>query len=728
MTVPETDKISEAMQRIVDAQHHDPFEVLGRHVQGDVCRVCVFLPDAENLMLAESRTEIPRVAGTDFFQLEGSAEQIPERYILEWTDKYGHVHRQHDPYTFPAQLPEFDLHLFSEGRHRHAYRFFGAHAHCVDDVAGVLFALWAPNAKRVSVVGNFNQWDGRVNPMRSRGGTGVWELFIPDLEIGSLYKFEIRTQSGHTSLRSDPYGNHFQRRPETASVVVSDTTFEWHDETWINTRSTANWQQQPMSVYEVHLGSWRRDPQGDFLNYRELAHQLCEHVLKLGFTHIELLPITEHPFDGSWGYQTTGYFAPTSRYGTPDDFRYFIDHMHQHGIGVLLDWVPAHFPKDRHALAEFDGTALYEHEDPRKGEHRDWGTLIFNFGRNEVRNFLISSAIYWLEEFHIDGLRVDAVASMLYLDYSREPGDWVPNQYGGRENLEAVDFLRELNSVTHDLHPGTLMVAEESTAWPQVSRPTWLGGLGFSMKWNMGWMHDSLSYMSQDPIYRHYHHDLLTFGLLYAFTENFVLPFSHDEVVHGKGSMLDKMPGDDWQRFANLRLLYTYTFTYPGKKLLFMGCEFAQGREWNDAEALEWYLQDYPNHQGIAALLTDLNRIYKEHPPLHEVDFEYTGFEWIDCHDSSQSILSYLRRDRNGNELLMIMNFTPVPREGYRIGVNVPGTYREIMNSDSEFYGGSNMGNGKPLVSENIPWMGRDQSVELTLPPLGAILLQRASD
>ncbi len=728
MTARKTDKISEAMQRIVDARHHDPFEVLGRHIRGGVCTIRIFLPDAEKLMLAESQTEIPRVADTDFFQLEGPADQIPERYLLEWTDKLGHVHRQHDPYTFPAQLPEFDLHLFSEGRHRHAYRFFGAHAHSVDGVDGVLFALWAPNAGRVSVVGNFNQWDGRVNPMRSRGGTGVWELFIPDLEIGSLYKFEIRTQSGHISLRSDPYGNHFQRRPETASVVVSDTTYEWHDETWINTRSTANWQQQPMSVYEVHLGSWRRDAQGEFLNYRELAHQLCEHVLKLGFTHIELLPITEHPFDGSWGYQTTGYFAPTSRYGSPDDFRYFVDHMHQHGIGILLDWVPAHFPKDRHALAEFDGTALYEHEDPRKGEHRDWGTLIFNFGRNEVRNFLISSAIYWLEEFHIDGLRVDAVASMLYLDYSREPGDWVPNQYGGRENLEAVDFLRELNSVTHDLHPGTLMVAEESTAWPQVSRPTWLGGLGFSMKWNMGWMHDSLSYMSQDPIYRHYHHDLLTFGLLYAFTENFVLPFSHDEVVHGKGSMLDKMPGDDWQRFANLRLLYTYTFTYPGKKLLFMGCEFAQGREWDDAEQLEWYLQDYPHHQGITTLITDLNRIYKEQSPLHEVDFEYTGFEWIDCHDSSQSILSYLRKDRSGNELLVVMNFTPVPREGYRIGVNVPGAYREIMNSDSEFYGGSNMGNGTLLVSENIPWMGRDQSVELTLPPLGAILLQRASD
>ncbi|MET0065877.1 MAG: 1,4-alpha-glucan branching protein GlgB [Candidatus Thiodiazotropha sp.] len=728
MTARKTDKISEAMQRIIDARHHDPFEVLGRHVHGDVCRLSVFLPDAEKVTLADGQTEIPRVAGTDFFQLELPAEQVSERYVLEWTDKFGNLHEHHDPYCFPAQLPEFDLHLFSEGRHRHAFRFFGAHPHTADGIDGVLFALWAPNAGRVSVVGNFNQWDGRANPMRSRGGNGVWELFIPELKIGSLYKFEIRTQSGDITLRSDPYGNQFQRRPETASVVVADSTYEWNDESWLNDRSNANWQQQPMSVYEVHLGSWRRNAQGEFLNYRELAHQLCDHVTKLGFTHIELLPITEHPFDGSWGYQTTGYFAPTSRYGTPDDFRYFIDHLHQNGIGVLLDWVPAHFPKDRHALAQFDGTALYEHEDPRKGEHRDWGTLIFNFGRNEVRNFLISSAIYWLEEFHIDGLRVDAVASMLYLDYSREPGDWVPNQYGGRENLEAVDFLRELNSVTHDLHPGTLMVAEESTAWPQVSRPTWLGGLGFSMKWNMGWMHDSLSYMSQDPIYRHYHHDLLTFGLLYAFTENFVLPFSHDEVVHGKGSMLDKMPGDDWQRFANLRLLYTYTFTYPGKKLLFMGCEFAQGREWNDAEQLEWYLQDYPHHQGITTLLTDLNRTYKEHPPLHEVDFEYTGFEWIDCHDSSQSILSYLRKDRAGNELLVVMNFTPVPREGYRIGVNRPGVYREVMNSDSEFYGGSNMGNGMPLVSAPIPWMGRDQSIELTLPPLGAILLQRVSD
>ncbi|MCU7934727.1 MAG: 1,4-alpha-glucan branching protein GlgB [Candidatus Thiodiazotropha sp. (ex Dulcina madagascariensis)] len=725
MTDRMTNTIPEALQRIIDARHHDPFEVLGRHVNGDVCRIRVFMPLAEKVMLQENRQELLRNDGTDFFELEIPADQVSERYLLEWQDKYGHTHQSHDPYCFPPQLPEFDIHLFSEGKHRHAYRFFGSHPHQADGIGGILFAVWAPNATRVSIVGTFNQWDGRAHPMRSRGGSGVWELFIPGLEVGALYKFEIRTQEGHISLRTDPYGNQFQCRPETAAIVVHESEYVWRDEGWMQSRATINWQQQPMSVYEIHLGSWRRDQQGEFLNYREIAHQLCNHIKRIGFTHIELLPITEHPLDGSWGYQTTGYFAPTSRFGTPDDFRYFVDHLHRNGIGVLLDWVPAHFPRDRHALAQFDGSALYEHQDPRKGEHRDWGTLIFNFGRNEVRNFLISSAIYWLEEFHIDGLRVDAVASMLYLDYSREPGDWVPNQYGGRENLEAVDFLRELNSVTHDLHPGTLMIAEESTAWPQVSRPTWLGGLGFSMKWNMGWMHDTLSYMSQDPIYRHYHHDLLTFGLLYAFTENFVLPFSHDEVVHGKGSMLDKMPGDEWQKFANLRLLYTYMYTYPGKKLLFMGCEFAQGREWSDDDALDWSQQEHPYHQGITTLLTDLNQLYKTLPALHQIEFEYPGFDWIDCHDSSQSILSYLRKDRDGGELLVVLNFTPVPREDYRIGVNHAGIYREIMNSDSEFYGGSNTGNGAALASEETSWMGRDQSISLTLPPLGAIILQK---
>ena len=479
-----------------------------------------------------------------------------------------------------------------------------------------------------------------------------------------------------------------------------------------------------MSVYEVHLGSWQQGDNGEFLNYREIAHRLAGYVLELGFTHIELLPITEHPFDASWGYQTTGYFAPTSRFGSADDFRYFVDYLHQRGIGIMLDWVPAHFPKDSHALARFDGSALYEHEDPRKGEHRDWGTLIFNYGRAEVRNFLLTSAVYWLEEYHLDGLRVDAVASMLYLDYSREAGDWVPNIYGGRENLEAVDFLRHLNAVTHERFPGTLIVAEESTAWPQVSRPTWLGGLGFSMKWNMGWMHDTLSYMSKDPVYRHFHHDLLTFGLLYCFTENFVLPFSHDEVVHGKGSMLDKMSGDDWQRFASLRLLYGYMFTYPGKKLLFMGNEFAQGREWNEAAQLDWYLMDYPQHQGMRALVSQLNRHYREIPALHELDFEGGGFEWIDCHDASQSVLSYLRWARDGSYVVVALNFTPVPRGNYRIGVPKPGVLREIFNSDSEFYDGSNMGNQGNVLSEPIGWMGQDQSVVLTLPPLGMLILQ----
>jgi 1,4-alpha-glucan branching enzyme len=683
------------------------------------------MPLAERVAIADSQQPIQRIEGSDFFELELAEESPTHPYKLEWVDKLGSRHVTHDPYSFPPQLPDFDIHLFSEGKHRHAYRFFGAHPHTAEGINGVLFAVWAPNAARISIVGDFNQWDGRCHPMRSRGGSGVWELFIPDIGNGALYKFEILTPQGTISLRTDPYGNYFQIRPETASIVIPASEYSWSDHPWLSKRKDTDWQQQPMSVYEVHLGSWQRDENGDFLNYRELAERLCKHVKQTGFTHIELLPVSEHPLDASWGYQSTGYFAPTSRFGAPDDFRYFVNLLHQNDIGVLLDWVPAHFPRDRHALAHFDGTALYEHEDPRKGEHRDWGTLIFNFGRNEVRNFLISSAIYWLEEFHIDGLRVDAVASMLYLDYSREPGDWIPNQYGGRENLEAVDFLRELNSVTHDLHPGTLMIAEESTAWPQVSRPTWLGGLGFSMKWNMGWMHDTLSYVSKDPVYRHYHHDLLTFGLLYAFTENFVLPFSHDEVVHGKGSMIDKMPGDGWQKFANLRLLYTYMFTYPGKKLLFMGNEFAQGREWDENEALEWHLWDQPYHQGIAALLTDLNRLYMELPPLHQIDFEFSGFEWIDCHDSSQSILSYLRKDRNGREILVVLNFTPVPRDDYRIGVNLPGEYREIFNSDSRFYEGSNLGNGMPVASEAIAWMGRDQSINLTLPPLGAILMER---
>lgn len=720
------DTLPEPLQRIIEARHHDPFEVLGRHPEDNQTLVRVLLPRAKSVTLLEIGRILQRIEGTDIF--EGRfADSIPDRYQLEWEDEFGQRHQHYDPYCFPLQLAEFDLHLFGEGRHRHAYRFLGAHPHQVEGIEGMLFAVWAPNAARVSVVGDFNQWDGRVHPLRVRGGSGIWELFIPGLQVGAIYKFEIRSQAGDISLRADPYGNSFQLRPETAGIAIAGDTFSWDDAEWLSKREQANWQQAPMSTYEVHLGSWQRDEAGDFLNYRDLAHRLCEHAKLTGFTHIELLPITEHPLDASWGYQTTGYFAPTSRFGTPDDFRYFVNHLHQNGIGIILDWVPAHFPRDRHALAYFDGSALYEHADPRKGEHRDWGTLIFNFGRNEVRNFLISSAIYWLEEFHLDGLRVDAVASMLYLDYSREPGDWIPNEYGGRENLEAVSFMRELNSVTHELHPGTLMIAEESTSWPQVSRPTWLGGLGFSMKWNMGWMHDSLSYLSKDPVYRHYHHDLLTFGILYAFTENFVLPFSHDEVVHGKGSMIGKMPGDHWQKFANLRLLYTYMFTYPGKKLLFMGCEFAQGKEWNESEALDWQQQEHPSHQGIQTLIGDLNRLYREQPALHEIDFEEGGFEWVDCHDSSQSVLSYLRKDREGNELIVILNFTPVPRENYRIGLSQPGKYLEIMNSDSTFYGGSNMGNNGVIGTDPSSWMGRDHSAELTLPPLGCVVLKRST-
>ncbi|CAK0779760.1 1,4-alpha-glucan branching enzyme [Gammaproteobacteria bacterium] len=505
-------------------------------------------------------------------------------------------------------------------------------------------------------------------------------------------------------------------------MTLDEGHYVWGDGVWLERRRRENWQRRPMSVYEVHLGSWQQEANGQFLNYRVLAERLAPYVANLGFTHVELLPITEHPLDDSWGYQTTGYFAPTSRFGNPDDFRYFVDYLHQKGIGVLLDWVPAHFPKDDYALARFDGTALYEHVDPRRGEHRDWGTLIFNYGRNEVRNFLLSSALFWLTEFHLDGLRVDAVASMLYLDYSRPEGEWLPNIYGGRENLEAVDFLRQLNSITHELHPGTLMIAEESTSWPMVSRPTYLGGLGFSMKWNMGWMHDTLVYLSKDPIHRHFHHDQLTFGLLYAFTENFVLPFSHDEVVHGKGSMLDKMPGDAWQKFANLRLLYVYLFTYPGKKTLFMGSEFGQGREWDFARSLEWDLLGRPQHQGVLQLVQDLNHLYRQRPPLHEGDFDGGGFEWIDCHDSSQSVLTYLRKDHRGQVCIVILNFTPVVRRGYRIGLPYLGRWLELINSDAHYYGGSDVGNAGAIEAEVLPWMNRPYSAILDLPPLAGLL------
>jgi 1,4-alpha-glucan branching enzyme len=545
---------------------------------------------------------------------------------------------------------------------------------------------------------------------------------VPELPNGTLYKFELRDRSGGIHVKTDPYGRRFEQRPATASVV-EHSDYHWDDAAWMEQREQADWLHSPMSIYEVHLGSWQRNQDGGFLNYRELAEGLIPHVKGLGFTHIELLPVTEHPLDASWGYQTTGYFAPTSRFGSPDDLRYLIDQCHQNGIGIILDWVPAHFPKDSFALARFDGTTLYEHEDPRRGEHRDWGTLIFNYGRNEVKNFLLSSALYWLEEFHIDGLRVDAVASMLYLDYSRQAGDWLPNVHGGNENLEAIQFLREMNTLLHREHPGALSMAEESTSWPMVSRPVDMGGLGFSMKWNMGWMHDTLDYMHKDPIYRKYHQNMLTFGLLYAFNENFILPFSHDEVVHLKRSMLDKMPGDDWQRFANLRLLYTYMFTMPGKKLLFMGSEFAQGREWNHDTALDWYLYQYPHHHGIHKVLAGLNHLYREMPALHHRDFESEGFQWLECNDSEHSTLCYLRRNAE-RCAIAAFNFTPTPHDGYRIGVPSAGTWLLRFNSDAGEYGGSDLGQIGRFESEATPWMGQPHSIVVTLPPLAGLIIE----
>jgi 1,4-alpha-glucan branching enzyme len=713
------------LTRLLESRHHDPFSVLGCHQAEKGTVVRVFLPHTQEVSIVEGMHILTRVGESDLFEWRGDGAGLPLHYRLKWVDGDNQEHIAHDPYTYLPQLSDFDLHLFNEGKHWHAYRLLGAHEHHVDGASGVLFSVWAPNAERVSVVGDFNRWDGRCHPMRVHAGHGVWELFIPDLEPGVLYKFEIRNRlTEKVFTKTDPYGQRFEVRPRTASVVPGVPSHVWGDQEWMERRAHHDWQHAPMSIYEVHLGSWQRDAVGGFLNYRELAHRLVDYVCWMGFSHVELMPITEYPFDLSWGYQTTGYYAPTSRHGDADDFRYFVDHCHRHGIGVILDWVPAHFPKDAHALACFDGTALYEHEDPRIGEHQDWSTLIFNFGRNEVKNFLLSSALFWLEELHVDGLRVDAVASMLYLDYSRKEGEWIPNLYGGRENLEAIDFLRETNRVLHEQCPGVLIIAEESTSWPLVSRPAYVGGLGFDLKWNMGWMNDTLRYMSNDPVHRCYHQDLLTFGMLYAYTENFVLPFSHDEVVHGKGSMLNKMPGDEWQRFANLRALYTYQFTHPGKKLLFMGTEFGQGLEWNSSCVLDWYVLEYPFHQGIQRLVRDLNRLYHDSPALYRQEFEWQGFEWIDCNDSQQSVLSFIRR--SGDDfMIVVVNFTPVPRHGYRIGVPRLTRYEEALNSDSSFYGGSNVGNGdREIWAEDISWMGRPWSLSLTLPPLGVLVLK----
>ncbi|HEU4709426.1 MAG TPA: 1,4-alpha-glucan branching protein GlgB [Methylophilaceae bacterium] len=716
------------LELVLAARHHDPFAYLGLHRENGKVVFRALLPHVDEawFKLAEQWVPLHRTHPEGLFEWrEDATDQPVPTPCLMRLQKGSSVWEQYDPYAFTSTITADELYLFGEGRLKEAYKTFGAHPCSQQGIEGVRFAVWAPNAERVSVVGNFNQWDGRVNAMRVHGSSGVWELFIPGLQAGDIYKYEIRNrQTGNILVKTDPYGFRFEQRPGTAAMVTSLDHHNWQDEEWLENRATADWLHAPFNCYEVHLGSWRRNADGDFLNYRELADELIPYMQEMGYTHIELLPISEHPLDESWGYQTTGYYGVTNRFGSPDDFRHFVDRFHQAGMGVILDWVPGHFPKDDWALARFDGTALFEHEDPRLGEHQDWGTYIFNYGRNEVRNFLLANAHYWLTEFHIDGLRVDAVASMIYLDYSRQPGHWLPNKYGGRENLEALDFMRQLNVMVHEDFPGAYTIAEESTAWPMVSRPVYLGGLGFSMKWNMGWMNDTLSYMQNDPIHRRYHHDKLTFGQLYAYSENFVLPFSHDEVVHGKRSLLDKMPGDAWQKFANLRLLLTYQATSPGKKLNFMGNEFGQGREWNACASLEWHLLQTHWHQGVQQASRDLNHLYKMLPALHDLDFEQQGFSWIDCCDSEQSVISYARHGRDGSFAVIILNFTPVLRQGYRIGVPSSGDYRELFNSDAELYGGSNKGNGSGLKSEAIPWMGHAQSLLITLPPLAGLILQ----
>ncbi|MGE0443917.1 MAG: 1,4-alpha-glucan branching protein GlgB [Vicinamibacterales bacterium] len=715
----------------------NPFAVLGPHAaagrdQGRMT-VRVVQPTADRVDLVPAGGEAvamerrPEGVFEATVPYKGRADEFAYRLrVTEWGETRDIV----DPYRFGQVLSDFDLHLLAEGTHYRAWEKLGAHRVTLGEFTGVHFAVWAPNAQRVSVVGDFNRWDGRVHAMRKLVPSGVWEIFIPELPDGACYKFEIRTPAGHLLHKADPYGRRFEVPPNTASVIWQDGRYDWRDGDWMRDRpSFDGWHERPMSVYELHPGSWRRVPaEGNrYLTYRELGDQLVPYLREMGFTHVELMPIMEHPFSGSWGYQVIGFYAPTSRFGTPDDFRYFVDRCHQHGIGVILDWVPGHFPKDRHGLAQFDGTSLYEHADPRKGEHQDWGTLIFNYGRNEVRTFLLSNALFWLEEFHIDGLRVDAVASMLYLDYSRRAGEWIPNQFGGRENLEAVSFLQQLNTLTHGRVPGTITVAEESTAWPAVSRPVYVGGLGFTYKWNMGWMHDILEYARQDPVHRRWYHGQITFSMLYAFTENFVLPFSHDEVVHGKRSMLDKMPGDAWQKHATLRALYGYMFGHPGKKLLFMGSEFGQWREWNYEESLDWHLLEDPMHLGMQRWIRDLNHTYQREASLHQVDFEGSGFSWIDCNDNENSVISAIRRARNPQDFTVIVaNFTPVPRPAYRVGVPEGGWYGELLNSDAGMYGGGNLGNAGGVGTEPVPAHGFDQSLSLMVPPLGFVLLKRS--
>jgi 1,4-alpha-glucan branching enzyme len=716
-------------ERLRSGDHHDPHQLLGAHsatvhgVAGVI--VCVLHPHAAGvfcLVDGDQQHHMQALGGGLFAVfLPGRTLPLPYRLLFHFTD--GSRAERDDPYRFLPTVGELDLYLFAEGQHRRVWEVMGAHARIIDGVAGTSFAVWAPTARRVSVIGDFCGWDGRVYPMRVLGGSGVWELFLPGVGVGSLYKFEIKTREGALRVKTDPYAYAMELPPAQASCVTQPT-HEWQDQEWMEERANRDILRAPVSIYELHLGSWARVPEegNRSLSYRELAPRLAAHVKRFGFTHVELMPVAEHAFYGSWGYQITGYYAPTARYGLPDDFRYFVDYLHQQNIGVIVDWVPAHFPRDDFALRRFDGTALYEHADPRRGEHPDWGTLIFNYSRGEVKNFLVGNALYWLKEYHIDGLRVDAVASMLYLDYSRRSGDWVPNQHGGVENIEAISFVRATNQIIREEVPGAIIVAEESTSWFGVTRATHLGGLGYTFKWNMGWMHDTLQYFAKDPVHRKFHQDDLTFSMIYEQSERFINSLSHDEVVHGKRHLIEKMSGDWWQKLANLRLLLAYQYTRPGKQLLFMGTEVAQHREWNHDGSVDWHLAEDPRRQELQAFLTELGRIYLEYPAFWERDPDHEGFEWIDCSDKENSVLAYVRRSYR-DHVVVVLNMTPVPRYDYRIGAPAPGRYIERLSSDDPRYGGSSF-ESLPLVeTEDAPMHGRAQSMVLRLPPLGALLL-----
>jgi 1,4-alpha-glucan branching enzyme len=722
------------LRSLIQLTHQSPHSLLGMQPLGGKAGVVVrtLLPTAKKVEVQPVHEkdrpafELKRIPNTDVFEGVTSLANSVYAYDLVITDHQGQTRRTRDAYSFLPTLGEADLFLFGKGDERKIYDKLGAHLRTIDSVHGTSFAVWAPNAQRISVVGDFNNWDGRFHPMRLLGASGVWEIFIPGVGQGAHYKFEIRDAHGNIKLNTDPFGFFFEVAPKQAAIVWETKKFKWNDDAWLKQRRERDPLRSPMSIYEVHVGSWRKKSANESWSYRELAEPLVIYLQRMGFTHVEFLPVAEHAFYPSWGYQVTGFFAPTSRFGTPEDFQFLVDALHVAGIGVIVDWVPAHFPRDEWALAKFDGTALFEHEDPRKGAHQDWGTLIFNFGRNEVSNFLVANALFWCERFHIDGLRVDAVASMLYLDYSRKEGQWIPNQFGGRENLEAIEFLKKFNHITHTEFPGVMTIAEESTAWPQVTRPPYIGGLGFSFKWNMGWMHDTLGYFRHEPVHRKYHQNDLTFAMLYHHNENFVLPLSHDEVVHGKGSLIGRMPGDDWQKFANLRALLGYQWLFPGKKLLFMGGEIGQRAEWNENAQLDWWLLDAgPFHRGLQQFVADLNRVYAGAPGLWQADYDYAGFSWIDCNDRENSVLSFLRQTSDGvNQLVVILNLTPVPRPNYRIGLPRGGKWKEVLNSDAAVYGGSNQGNFGGITAQNHSCHGHQHSAEFNLPPLSVMIFQ----